>query len=87
LLCDWDAPGSVVPIVRGIPQPLCAKWGPRDLDGAGAMVNAGVRSLQHLVSQPDVVLLIESKWRDSVNEVEFTDVDSPDDARRLGLDV
>lgn len=87
LLCDWDAPGSVVPIVRGMPQPLCAKWGPRDLDGAREMMSAGVRSLRHLVSQPDVILLDESLWRERVNEDEFTDVDSPDDARRLGLDV
>lgn len=87
LLCDWDAPGSVVPIVRGMPQPLCAKWGPRDLDSAREMASAGVRSLRHLMSQPDVVLLGEMSWRDCVEEDEFTDVDSPDDARRLGLDV
>jgi molybdopterin-guanine dinucleotide biosynthesis protein A len=87
LLCDWNAPGSVVPIVRGMPQPLCAKWGPHDLDGASEMVGDGVRSLRHLMSQRDVVLLDESSWRDRVDEDEFTDVDSPDDARRLGLDV
>jgi molybdopterin-guanine dinucleotide biosynthesis protein A len=87
LLCDWNAPGSVVPIVRGMPQPLCAKWGPRDLDSAREMVSAGVQSLRHLVDQPDVVLLEETSWRDCVDEDEFTDVDSPDDARRLGLDV
>jgi molybdopterin-guanine dinucleotide biosynthesis protein A len=87
LLCDWNAPGSVVPVVRGMPQPLCAKWGPRDLDSAREMVGAGVRSLRHLMSQPDVVLLDETSWRDRVEEDEFTDVDSPDDARRLGLDV
>jgi molybdenum cofactor guanylyltransferase len=87
LLCDWEAPGSVVPIVREMPQPLCARWGPRDLDSASELVSAGVRSLRHLTSQPDVVVLDESSWRDRVNEDEFTDVDSPEDARRLGLDV
>ncbi len=87
LLCDWDAPGSVVPIVRGMPQPLCAKWGPRDLDEAQHAASGGARSLQHLINQPDVVLLDESNWRAYVDEVEFTDVDSPDEARRLGLDV
>ncbi len=87
LLVDWDAPGSVVPMVRGTPQPLCAKWGARDLDGANDMIRAGVRSLRHLPTQPDVVVLDESDWRDMVEEDEFTDVDSPEDARRLGLDV
>jgi molybdopterin-guanine dinucleotide biosynthesis protein A len=87
LLVDWDAPGSVVPMVHGMPQPLCAKWGPRDLDGANDMIRAGVRTLRHLTGQPDVVVLDESDWRDTVEEVEFTDVDSPEDARRFGLDV
>jgi molybdopterin-guanine dinucleotide biosynthesis protein A len=85
LLRDWSAPGSVVPIVGGIPQPLCAKWGRNDLDRAADMVRTGVRSLRHLVSEPDVTLLDESKWRDLVDEVEFSDVDDPDDVRRLGL--
>jgi hypothetical protein len=31
-------------------------------------------------------MLDESTWRDEVDEVEFTDVDSPDDIRRLGLE-
>ena len=87
LLVDWDAPGSVVPIVRGMPQPLCAKWGSRDLDAADEMVRTGVRSLRHLTEQPDVVLLNESKWSDKVEEHVFTDVDTPEDAHRLGLDV
>jgi molybdopterin-guanine dinucleotide biosynthesis protein A len=87
LLRDWNTTGSVVPIVRAMPQPLCARWGPSDLDGAREMVSAGVRSLRHLASQSDVVLLDESIWREHVEEAVFTDVDSPDDARRLGLDV
>jgi molybdopterin-guanine dinucleotide biosynthesis protein A len=87
LLVEWDAPGSVVPVVGGLPQPLCAKWGPRDLDQASELAKAGVRSLRHLTNQPDVVLLDESCWRDVVDEREFADVDSPDDLKRLGLEA
>jgi molybdopterin-guanine dinucleotide biosynthesis protein A len=87
LLRDWDAPGSVVPMIGGIPQPLCAKWGANDLEHAAEMVRKGVRSLRHLVGETDVVVLDESKWRDVVDEVEFSDIDNPDDARRLGLDL
>lgn len=87
LLRDWDAPGSVVPTVGGLPQPLCAKWGANDLDHAAALVRVGVRSLRHLVSEPDVVMLDELQWRDTIDVVEFSDIDSPDDARRLGLDL
>jgi molybdopterin-guanine dinucleotide biosynthesis protein A len=87
LLRDWEAPGSVVPIVRGIPQPLCAKWGESDLDSAAERVRAGERSLRFRTSQPDFVLLDESAWREVVDEVEFSDVDSPDDLRELGIDL
>ncbi|MGA7836150.1 MAG: molybdenum cofactor guanylyltransferase [Acidimicrobiales bacterium] len=85
-LVDYDAVGSVVPVVHGEPQPLCAKWAPHDLDGAAALVSAGVRSLRHLTSQPDVVLLDESAWGGVIGEREFSDVDSPDDLQRFGLE-
>jgi molybdopterin-guanine dinucleotide biosynthesis protein A len=85
LLVEWDSPGSVVPVVQGRAQPLCAKWGARDLDAASELVAQGVRSLRHLASQPDVVLLGESQWHSVANEEQFYDVDSPDDLRRLGL--
>ncbi len=86
-LVQWDAPGSVVPVVGGLPQPLCARWAPRDLDDAESLVRRGVRSLRHLTSQPDVVLLDESSWRGVADEREFVDVDSPDDLKRLGLET
>jgi molybdopterin-guanine dinucleotide biosynthesis protein A len=85
LLVEWDSLGSVVPLVQGRPQPLCAKWGAHDLDDASRLVAQGVRSLQHLTRQPDVVLLDESAWRLVASEEQFFDVDTPDDLQRLGL--
>jgi molybdopterin-guanine dinucleotide biosynthesis protein A len=84
-LAEWDSDGSVVPLVRGWPQPLCARWGAQDLNNAQELVNRGVRSLQHLSTQPDVVYLDESAWEHVANERDFSDVDSPDDLHRLGL--
>jgi molybdopterin-guanine dinucleotide biosynthesis protein A len=85
LLATWDSDGSVVPVVRGRPQPLCARWGHDDLDDAVRLVHTGARSLQHLNVRPGVVLLAESAWSVVAEEREFADVDSPDDLRRLGL--
>jgi molybdopterin-guanine dinucleotide biosynthesis protein A len=85
LLATWDSIGSVVPVVRGTPQPLCARWGHDDLDDAARLVHAGERSLQHLALMPGVVLLAESAWSGVAEEREFADVDSPSDLRRLGL--
>jgi len=84
-LAEWESPYSVVPIVGGRLQPLCAKWGCADLDGAEELVRRGARSLEHLSSQPGVVLLDESQWRTFATAEQFSDVDSVADLERLGL--
>src|ERR1019366_4693498 len=84
-LAEWDSPGSVVPVVRGQAQPLCAKWGRQDLDNASQFVSQGVRSLRPLCVQPDVVLLDEPAWRHVASEEQFLDVDSPADLLRFRL--
>jgi molybdopterin-guanine dinucleotide biosynthesis protein A len=84
-LVEWESPGSVVPMVRGRAQPLCAKWGRQDLDDAGQLFSDGARSLHHLITGPDVVLLDESAWQQVASEEQFSDVDSPADLHRLGL--
>jgi molybdenum cofactor guanylyltransferase len=85
LLVDWETPGSVVPVVHGRPQPLCARWSAHDLDAAGPMFSQGVRSLRHLAAQSDVVLLGKAEWGLVANEEQFSDVDTPEDLERLGL--
>lgn len=84
-LVDYESPGSVVPVVRGRAQPLCAKWGREDLDETSQLVSQGVRSLQHLTTQPNVALIDESAWQYVATEEQFSDVDSPADLQRLGL--
>lgn len=84
-LTEWESSGSVVPLVRGRPQPLCARWARRDLDDAQDLINSGVRSLQHLSRQPGTATPDESAWGNVANEKEFSDVDTPDDLQRLGL--
>jgi molybdopterin-guanine dinucleotide biosynthesis protein A len=82
-LVEWDSPGSVVPVVRGRAQPLCAKWGRQDLDNASQFVNQGVHSLRHLSAQPDVVLLDEAIWQHIASDKQFCDIDSPADLLRF----
>ncbi len=84
-LVEWDSPGSVVPVVGGKAQPLCAKWGQQDLDSASEFVSQGVRNLRHLCVQPDVVLLDEPIWRQVASEEAFLDVDSPADLLRFRM--
>ena len=84
-LADCDAPGTVLPVVEGHVQPLCARWSPRDLDAASELVARGVRSLQHLNVLSDVTLLKESDWENVASAETFRDVDSPEDLARYGL--
>jgi molybdopterin-guanine dinucleotide biosynthesis protein A len=85
LLVEWDSLGSVVPVVDDRPQPLCARWSAHDLDAAGLMFAQGVRSLRHLASQSDVILLGEAEWGLVADEQQFSDVDTPEVLERLGL--
>jgi molybdopterin-guanine dinucleotide biosynthesis protein A len=82
-LVEFDSLGSVVPVVKGQPQPLCAKWGRRDLDSVSEFLALGARSLKHLYDQPDVCFLDESQWRYFAQEDDFFDIDTPADLQQF----
>ena len=86
MLVDW-VPGdrSVVPVVDGRAQPLCARWSVADLRHAGALVAGGHRSMSQMLTRPDVVMIGESQWPNGVDALAFSDIDTPGDIDRLGL--
>ncbi len=84
-LVAYDAKSTVLPVVDGRVQPLCAKWGRADLDAASQLLAGGERSLRFLATAPDVVLLDASQWSSHATPERFNDVDTPEDARRLGV--
>jgi molybdopterin-guanine dinucleotide biosynthesis protein A len=85
LLAEYDAPGTVMPVVDGRAQPLLARWGFRDLDEAQRRYECGERSLRHVTDGDDVTLLDESTWRHVASSHSFADVDTPEDLARYGL--
>ena len=86
MLADWDPQDrSIVPVVNGRAQALCARWSVTDLRHAEALVAGGQRSMQGLLSQPDVVMVDESNWPDGVDSRAFSDIDTPEDLERFGL--
>jgi molybdopterin-guanine dinucleotide biosynthesis protein A len=76
---------SVVPVVDGRPQPLCARFSPAALDHGATMVGAGWRSMTTLLQHRDVQLLERSEWSQVAGSADFDDVDTPADLARLGL--
>jgi len=76
--------GSVVPVVAGRAQPLCARWAPGDLDRALGLVRAGERVVSTALG-PDATYLPESSWAQVAPAAAFFDVDRPEDLGRHRL--
>jgi molybdopterin-guanine dinucleotide biosynthesis protein A len=79
-LAGWPGDGTVVPVDRdGMVQPVCARYSNAALDRARARLATGERSLRSVLEGGDVTRL------DDVDERALTDVDTPDDATRWGI--
>lgn len=84
LLVAPPGDASVVPVRRGRPQPLCARWSVADLERATAQLAGGERSLRHVFG-PDAVFLDEEAWGTVVPGSALDDVDTPADLARRAL--
>ncbi len=84
-LVQWPGSHSVVPVIEGKPQPLCARWSAEDLAAAADLVEAGMRSMRSLIDRSGVELVEEEHWPDEVDQRAFSDVDTPTDLQGLGL--
>jgi molybdopterin-guanine dinucleotide biosynthesis protein A len=85
LLAAWDGAPTVVPLVAGQPQLVCARYGPDALAAARELVATGERSLRALLAAVDVDLVTEERWRVVADVDAFVDLDTPEDLARLGL--
>lgn len=86
-LSTADPADAVVPRVAGQPQPLCARYSPTALVHATGLVRAGARSMRALLRDLEVRWVDEPEWAAVTTARCFVDVDTPDDARREGLEV
>lgn len=89
-LATWPASPSrsVIPMVSGRLQPLCARWSPAAVERAAELVASGERRAQAAFSSDEVVVLASSDLSPfGVDlELELSDVDDEEDLRRLGLE-
>jgi molybdopterin-guanine dinucleotide biosynthesis protein A len=84
-LAVHPAPESVVPIVDGMPQPLCARYSVDALVRARELTAAGERSMRSLLAATPIHEAREDEWRDLATSRTFHDVDTRDDLDALGL--
>lgn len=86
-LVEHEAPSTVVPIVDGTPQVLCARYGADALAAAPTLLAAGARSLRALLDVVPVHEAGASEWGAMATAGTFADVDTPADAARAGLEL
>ena len=87
LLRDWPGAPTAVPEAGGRLQPVCARYGPAALLAASSLVVGGVRALHALLDVVDYDVVPEATWRAIAPPDAFDDVDTPDDATRLGIEL
>jgi molybdopterin-guanine dinucleotide biosynthesis protein A len=87
LLAGRAGPGTAVPRAGGHPQPMCARYGPEVLAAVDERLAAGGRSLRDLLetmAASGAVAWVEpEEWGPVAGPEAFSDVDTPDDLRRL----
>jgi molybdopterin-guanine dinucleotide biosynthesis protein A len=87
LLADRAGPATAVPRAGGHPQPLCARYGTDALAAVDRLLAAGGRSLRGLLEAMDirggVGWVEEAEWARVAEPGALSDVDTPDDLRRL----
>lgn len=83
MLARASGDGTVVPMVRGRSQPLCARFGAKSLDQCEGLVAAGHRSLKALLDATTVTWLAPVVWSEVTDEQCFADIDTPDDLARI----
>jgi molybdopterin-guanine dinucleotide biosynthesis protein A len=85
-LATWPGETTVVPFVGGEPQPVCARYSGEALVLADEAVEDGERSIRaFLRAVADTQWAGPRMWGHLADERAFSDVDTPEDLRRLGL--
>jgi molybdopterin-guanine dinucleotide biosynthesis protein A len=84
-LRDQATDGTVVPRVDGVPQPLCARYSSDAVAVAETLLGDGARAMKTLLGTTPVTWVDEAEWSRVATPDALADVDTPDDARRTGL--
>lgn len=84
-LRDWPGVPTTIPVVDGREQLVCARYGPDARVASERLLADGTSSLRAMLEVVDHQRIDESVWGAIAGADAFADVDSPDDAERLGI--
>lgn len=82
-LARFPSLDTVVPVVNGRAQPLCARFSATSLDTCQHLVAEGRRSLRALLETTTVTWIEQETWSTVADERCFADIDTPEDLARL----
>jgi molybdenum cofactor guanylyltransferase len=79
-LADHPSHRSVVPVDKGVPQPLCARYAPTDMAMATSLVAGGARAMRDLLASIDAVYVGPELWAPAAGDPDaLLDMDTPAD--------
>jgi molybdopterin-guanine dinucleotide biosynthesis protein A len=84
-IARYPGGGSVVPLVKAVLQPLCARWSADDMALAQRLVASGERSMTSLLAKAAFSTFGPGDWPVGTTEEVFADADTPGDLEALGL--
>ncbi|HUY65525.1 MAG TPA: molybdenum cofactor guanylyltransferase [Acidimicrobiales bacterium] len=84
-LAELPAEGTVIPIVDGRAQPLCARWSAADLRRLVELHEVGYRAFKTMYETLDIAFVDHREWSRVATSRIFTDTDAPADLERLGI--
>jgi len=83
-LAGFPSQDTVVPVVNGRAQPLCARFSFTSLDTCQHLVAQGRRSLTALPEATTITWIEHETWSTVADEHCFADIDTPEELARLG---
>ena len=86
-LAEHPSSATIVPLVDGVPQTLCARYAPDAMGVAAELLASGERSLRSLLAVVPIVEVGEDEWGTVADASSFADVDTLDDVTRAGLEL
>jgi molybdenum cofactor guanylyltransferase len=84
-LAQYPGERSIVPLVEGRLQPLCARWSALDLRRSAGWAARGARSFRELLDEVDPVRVRPGDWAEVALPSVLADVDTQEDLEKLGL--
>lgn len=85
-LAELPEARTVIPVVRGHPQPVCSRWSESDLERLVELHQNGYRAFKPMYETFDIAFVGPDDWKAVGSSRSLTDTDTPEDLRRLGIE-